>query len=71
MGDSTVPGDDDGSMDRAQLRWHADGTAQRLSVEPLAIDPSHSPFLSRLAELARLFVQATTTEPIARLRPNG
>jgi hypothetical protein len=32
-------------------------------VEPLTIDASHSPFLSRPAELAELLVHATTTAP--------
>ncbi len=58
-------------QDRAQPRWLAAVTARRLGVEPLAIDASHSPFLSRPAELARLLVQATTTQPVAPLRPNG
>jgi pimeloyl-ACP methyl ester carboxylesterase len=58
-------------QDRAQPRWHADVTARRLGVEPLAIDASHSPFLSRPAELAHLLVHATTTQPIGRLKPNG
>jgi pimeloyl-ACP methyl ester carboxylesterase len=58
-------------QDRAQPRWLADVTARRLGVEPLAIDASHSPFLSRPAELAQLLVEATTTKPVAPLRPNG
>jgi len=58
-------------QDRAQPRWLADVTARRLGVEPLAIDASHSPFLSRPAELAQLLVKATTTKPVAPLRPNG
>jgi pimeloyl-ACP methyl ester carboxylesterase len=58
-------------QDRAQPRWLADVTARRLGVEPLAIDASHSPFLSRPAQLAQLLIQATTTEPVAPLRPNG
>lgn len=58
-------------QDRAQPRWLADVTARRLGVEPLAIDTSHSPFLSRPAELAQLLVRATTTRPVGPLRPNG
>ncbi len=58
-------------QDRAQPRWLAAVTARRLGVEPLAIDASHSPFLSRPAELAQILVRATTTEPIGPLRPNG
>jgi pimeloyl-ACP methyl ester carboxylesterase len=59
------------AQDRAQPRWLADVTARRLGVEPLAIDASHSPFLSRPEELAELLVRATTTEPVAPLRPTG
>ena len=58
-------------QDRAQPRWLADVTARRLGVEPLTIDASHSPFLSRPAELAQLLVRATTTKPVGALRPNG
>jgi pimeloyl-ACP methyl ester carboxylesterase len=58
-------------QDRAQPRWLADVTSRRLGVEPLTIDASHSPFLSRPGELARLLVHATTTEPVGPLRPNG
>jgi pimeloyl-ACP methyl ester carboxylesterase len=56
-------------QDRAQPRWLADVAARRLGVEPLPIDASHSPFLSRPAELAALLVQATTTTPTGPLRP--
>jgi pimeloyl-ACP methyl ester carboxylesterase len=45
--------------------------AQRLGVEPLVIDSSHSPFLSRPAELAQLLVQAVDTTPTGPLSPNG
>ncbi|HEV7761315.1 MAG TPA: alpha/beta fold hydrolase [Acidimicrobiales bacterium] len=55
--------------DRAQPEWLADLVAARLGVEPLRIDASHSPFLSRPAELAELLVHATTTTPTAPLRP--
>ena len=36
----------------------------RLGVESLEIDGSHSPFLSRPAQLAGLLIQATTTRPL-------
>ncbi len=58
-------------QDRAQPRWLADVTARRLGVEALEIDASHSPFLSRPAELAQLLIQATATKPIGPLRPDG
>ena len=57
--------------DRAQPRWLADVTARRHGLEPLTIEASHSPFLSRPAELAQLLVEATMTKPIGPLRPNG
>ena len=57
--------------DRAQPQWLADVTARRLGVEPIAIPGSHSPFLSRPADLARLLVEATATVPVGPLRPNG
>lgn len=56
--------------DRAMPRWLADTVAERLGVEALTIDTSHSPFLSRPAELAELLVHATTTTPIGSLQPN-
>jgi pimeloyl-ACP methyl ester carboxylesterase len=43
---------------------------RRLGVDPLTIDGSHSPFLSRPAELAALLVRATTTAPVGRLLPS-
>jgi pimeloyl-ACP methyl ester carboxylesterase len=58
-------------QDRAQPRWLADVTARRLGVEPLAIDASHSPFLSRPAELAQLLLHAITTHPVGPMKPNG
>ena len=58
-------------QDRAQPRWLADVTARRLGVEPLSIDASHSPFLSRPAELANLLVNATGTKTVGPLRPDG
>ncbi|MGW0182800.1 alpha/beta fold hydrolase [Nocardia sp. NPDC003345] len=57
-------------QDRAMPRWLADTVARRLGVEPLTIDASHSPFLSRPRELAELLVHATTTDPIAALVPD-
>jgi hypothetical protein len=50
--------------------WLADTVVSRLGVEPLTIDSSHSPFLSRPAELAELLVHATTTKPIGPLIPH-
>jgi pimeloyl-ACP methyl ester carboxylesterase len=55
--------------DRAQERWYADLVAERLGVNQLEIDSSHSPFLSRPAELAELLVEATTTKPTGPLNP--
>ncbi len=55
--------------DRSQPRWLSDLVAQRLGVDPLQIDSSHSPFLSRPAELAELLVHATTTVPVGPLVP--
>lgn len=57
-------------QDRAYPRWLADLVCQRLGVEPLTIDASHSPFLSRPAELAELLVHATTTRPTGPLIPD-
>ncbi|WP_046302304.1 alpha/beta fold hydrolase [Mycobacterium sp. UM_Kg27] len=57
-------------QDRAYPRWLADLVCQRLGVEPLTIDASHSPFLSRPTELVELLVHATTTRPVAPLNPN-
>ena len=56
-------------QDHAQPRWQADVTARRLGVEPLIIDASHSPFLSRPAELAELLVTAVSTTPTGPLDP--
>jgi hypothetical protein len=41
----------------------------RLGVQPLTMDSSHSPFLSQPAALAGVLVQATTTAPVGTLRP--
>lgn len=56
-------------QDRSMPRWLADTVARRLGVTPLAIDASHSPFLSRPRDLAELLVHATTTSPVAPLSP--
>ncbi len=56
--------------DRAQPAWLAELVAERLGVDALTIDASHSPFLSRPAELAELLVHATTTEPTGPMRPD-
>lgn len=56
-------------QDRSKPRWLSDVMARRLGVEPLTIDSSHSPFLSRPAELAELLDHATTTRPVASLTP--
>ncbi|OHV06436.1 alpha/beta fold hydrolase [Mycobacterium talmoniae] len=56
-------------QDQAMPRWLADTVAHRLGVEPLSIDTSHSPFLSRPRELAELLVHATTTAPVGPLLP--
>jgi len=42
---------------------------RRLGVDPLTIDGSHSPFLSRPRELAALLAHATTTAPVGPLHP--
>jgi pimeloyl-ACP methyl ester carboxylesterase len=58
-------------QDRSQPRWQADVTIKRLGVDALTIDTSHSPFLSRPAELAELLVHATTTKPTGPLLPRS
>ena len=57
-------------QDRAKPRWLSDVVVERLGVEALTIDASHSPFLSRPAELAELLVYATTTKPVGPLLPD-
>jgi len=42
---------------------------ERLGVFPLAIDASHSPFLSKPRELAKLLSHAVITRPFGPLRP--
>ncbi|EHB47052.1 esterase EstC, putative [Mycolicibacterium rhodesiae JS60] len=56
--------------DKSMPRWLADTVTERLGVEQLTIDASHSPFLSRPAELAELLVHATTTKPVGPLQPD-
>jgi pimeloyl-ACP methyl ester carboxylesterase len=55
--------------DRAKSRSMSDHDIDRLGVAPVTIDSSHSPFLSRPAELADRLVEATKTTPVAPLRP--
>lgn len=55
-------------QDRSKPRWMSDDVIARLGVEPLTIDASHSPFLSKPAELAALFVKAVGTRPVGDLR---
>jgi hypothetical protein len=57
--------------DRSLPRWLPDAVANRLGVEQLTIDTSHSPFLRRPRELAELLVHATTTRPIGPRRPDS
>lgn len=57
-------------QDRAKPHSLSVEVAERLGVEPLMIDSSHSPFLSRPAELAGLLVRAVETKPVGPLRPN-
>jgi pimeloyl-ACP methyl ester carboxylesterase len=56
-------------QDRAKPKAMTKEVLRRLGVEPLTIDASHSPFLSRPAELAALFVEAVGTKPIGPLLP--
>lgn len=44
-------------------------TVDRLGVDPLWIDTSHSPFLSQPARCAELILEATNRPPIGPLRP--
>jgi hypothetical protein len=50
--------------------WLSDLVTERLGVEQLTIDSSHSPFLSRPVELATLLEHATTTVPHGPMRPD-
>ncbi|KHK92615.1 alpha/beta fold hydrolase [Novosphingobium malaysiense] len=56
-------------QDRAAPAWLSAQAAERLGVEPLTIDASHSPFLSRPRETAELFEQAVATLPTGPLQP--
>lgn len=56
-------------QDRAKPLAMSEEVIRRLGVEPLIIDSSHSPFLSRPAELAELFVKAVATRPVGPLLP--
>jgi pimeloyl-ACP methyl ester carboxylesterase len=56
--------------DRAMPRWLADTVTERLGVEQLTIDASHSPFMSRPRELAQLLVDATATTPLRPMQPD-
>ncbi|QHN19853.1 alpha/beta fold hydrolase [Gordonia amarae] len=57
-------------QDRAMPVWLADTVTERLGVEQLTIDASHSPFLSRPRDLAELLLHAVTTRPVGPLIPN-
>jgi pimeloyl-ACP methyl ester carboxylesterase len=57
-------------QDRAKPHAMSEEVIRRLGVAPLGIDASHSPFLSRPAELAELLVEAVRTAPIGPLRPD-
>ena len=54
-------------QDRAMPQTMAKAVIRRLGVEPLTINTSHSPFLSRPRELAELLVHASGTQPIGPL----
>lgn len=54
-------------QERSMPRAMGDSVIHRLGVQPLTIDSSHSPFLSKPRELAELFVRATKTQPIGPL----
>jgi pimeloyl-ACP methyl ester carboxylesterase len=55
-------------QDRAKPHAMSEEVVRRLGVVPLTIDASHSPFLSRPAELAKLLVHAPGTLPVGPLR---
>ena len=57
-------------QDRAMPPWLSELVAERLGVQAQTIDTSHSPFLSRPAELAALLVAAANTTPVGPLRPD-
>lgn len=56
-------------QDRSKPLSMSHEVVRRLGVEPLTIDASHSPFLSRPRELAELFVKAVETKPMGLLLP--
>lgn len=56
-------------QDRSKPQTMSEDVIRRLGVEPLTIDSSHSPFLSRPAELAALLVAAVATKPTGPLLP--
>lgn len=56
--------------DRAFPSSMRDEVIRRLGVDPLSIEGSHSPFLSRPAELAELLAHATQTQPAGPLSPS-
>lgn len=56
--------------DKSKLLAMSEEVIRRMGVEPLVIESSHSPFLSRPAELAALFVEAVGTEPVGPLLAN-
>lgn len=57
------------TLDHALPREFSQSHITRLGVEPLTIATSHSPFLSRPADLALLLTEAVKTKPIHALRP--
>lgn len=59
------------TADRAFPRQLSDRQIKRVGVQPLDIDSSHSPFLSRPAELAQLLVKVAGTWPIGPMLPGG
>lgn len=54
-------------QDRSKPHDMSEEVIRRLGVAPLTIDASHSPFLSRPAELAARFVEAVGTRPTGPL----
>jgi pimeloyl-ACP methyl ester carboxylesterase len=60
-----------GTIDRACPKVVADRICARLGVSPFTLESSHSPFLSRPAELAQLLMQAVDTKPTGPLKPFG
>ena len=56
-------------QDRAKSREASEAVINRLGVDALTIDTSHSPFLSKPRELAELLEYALTTSPKRALSP--